>query len=65
MKRQLDVPECAVIGGPGNAGQRCGLLLDKAEQRSQRAAARLNRVRSTLTQEVRVIVGTNLSVHAV
>ena len=36
----------------------------EAEQRGQRAAARLNRVRSALTQEVRVIVGTNLSVHA-
>ena len=45
--------------------QRCGLLPDKAEQRGQRAAARLNRVRSALTQEVRVVMGTNLSVHAV
>ena len=37
----------------------------EAEQRSQRAAARLNRVRSALTQEVRVVMATNLSVHAV
>ena len=37
----------------------------EAEQRGQRAAARLNRVRSALTQEVRVVMGTNLSVHAV
>ena len=36
----------------------------EAEQRSQRAVARLNRVRSALTQEVRVVMGTNLSVHA-
>ena len=36
----------------------------EAEQRSQRAAARLNRVRSALTQEVRVVMGTNLTVHA-
>ncbi len=36
----------------------------EAEQRSQRAAARLNRVRSALTQEVSVVMGTNLSVHA-
>ena len=42
-----------------------GLLLDKAEQRGQRAVARLNRVRSALTQEVRVVKDTNLSVHAV
>ena len=35
----------------------------EAEQRGQRAAARLNRVRSALTQEVRVVVGINLSVH--
>ena len=39
-------------------------MLDKAEQRSQRAAARLNRVRSALTQEVRGVMATNLSVHA-
>ena len=45
-------------------GQRCGLMQGKAEQRSQRAAARLNRVRSALTQAVRVVMGTNLSVHA-
>ena len=36
----------------------------EAEQRSQRAAARLTRVRSALTQEVRVVVGKNLNVHA-
>ena len=36
----------------------------EAEQRSQRAAARRNRVRSALTQEVRVVMATNLSVHA-
>ena len=36
----------------------------EAEQRGQRAAARLNRVRSALTQEVSVVMGTNLSVHA-
>ena len=35
------------------------------EQRRQRAAARLNRVRSALTQTVRVAVGRDLSVHAV
>lgn len=35
------------------------------EQRGQRAAARLNRVRSALTQQVNVVVGTNLNVHAV
>ena len=40
-------------------------LAREAEQRSQRAVARLNRVRSALTQEVRVVMGTNLSVHAV
>ena len=34
-------------------------------QRGQRAVARLNRVRSAFTQEVRVVVGINLSVHAV
>ncbi len=45
-------------------GQRCGLMQGKAEQRGQRAAARLNRVRSAFTQEVRVVMGTNLSVHA-
>ena len=37
----------------------------EAEQRGQRAVARLNRVRSAFTQEVRVVVGINLSVHAV
>ena len=37
----------------------------EAEQRSQRAVARLNRVRSALTQAVRVVMGTNLSVRAV
>ena len=36
----------------------------EAEQRGQRAVARLNRVRSALTQEVRVVMATNLSVHA-
>ena len=37
----------------------------EAEQRRQRAAARLNRVRSALTQQmVRVVMGTNLRVHA-
>ena len=41
--------------------QRCGFLPNKAEQRGQRAVARLNRVRSALTQEVRVVMGTNLS----
>ena len=35
------------------------------EQRRQRAAARLNRVRSALTQTVRVVVGRDLSIHAV
>ena len=37
-------------------GQRCGLLLDRAEpqeQHSQRAAARVNRALSALTHEVR------------
>jgi hypothetical protein len=33
------------------------------EQRGQRAAARLNRVRSALTQIVRVVVNIDLSVH--
>ena len=32
--------------------------------RPSRAAAPLNRVRSALTQEVRVVMGTNLSVRA-
>ena len=45
-------------------GQRCGLMQGKAEQRGQHAAARLNRVRSALTQKMRVVMGTNLSVHA-
>ena len=36
----------------------------EAEQRSQRAAARLNRVRSALTQAVSVVMGTNLRVNA-
>ena len=35
----------------------------ETEQRSQHAAARLNRVGSAVTQEVRVVMGTNLSVH--
>jgi len=35
------------------------------EQRGQRAAARRNRVRSALTQMVTVVVGMDLSVHAV
>ena len=35
------------------------------EQHGQRAAARLNRVRSALTQQVNVVVGTNVNVHAV
>ena len=37
----------------------------EAEQRGQRAVARLNRVRSALTQAVRVVMETNLSVRAV
>ena len=37
----------------------------KVEQRRQRAAAQLNRVRSALPQRVRVAVGRDLSVHAV
>ena len=35
------------------------------EQRGQRPAARLNRVRSALTQQVKLGVATKLSVHAV
>ena len=35
------------------------------EQRSQRAAARLNRVRSALTQPVKVVVRKKLNIHAV
>ena len=34
------------------------------EQRRQRAVARLDRVRSALSQPVNVIVGTNLDIHA-
>ena len=35
------------------------------EQRGQRAAAQLNRVCSAFTQVVKVIVGRNISIHAV
>ena len=35
------------------------------EQRRQRAVARRNRARSALTQQVNVVVGTNVNVHAV
>ena len=35
------------------------------EQRSQRAAAQLNRVRSALTQPVKVVVRKKLNIHAV
>ena len=35
------------------------------EQRGRRGAARLNRLRSALTQTMRVRVGTNVSVHTV
>jgi len=35
------------------------------EQRSQRVAARLDRVRSALTEAVKAAVGANVSVHAV
>ena len=52
------------LSGALQGGQRCGLMQGKAEQRSQRAVARFNRVRSALTQEMRVAMGTNLSVHA-
>ena len=45
-------------------GQRCGLLLDKAEQRGQRAVARLNRVRSAVTQNVIVIEEGKVNIHA-
>jgi hypothetical protein len=37
----------------------------KEEQRGQRAAARLNRARSALTQVMTVVVSRDLSVHAV
>ena len=37
----------------------------KKEQRRQRAAAQIDRVRSALTLLVRVAVGTEVSVHAV
>ena len=35
------------------------------KQRGQRAAARLNRVRSALTQPVKVVVRNKVSIHAV
>ena len=35
------------------------------EQRSQRAAAQLNRVRSALTQPVKVVVRSEVNIHAV
>ena len=37
----------------------------QGEQRGQRAAARLNRVRSALTQPVKVVVRKKFSIHAV
>ena len=42
---------------------RRGLNARNEEQRRQRAAARLSRVRSDVTREVRVVVCSNLSSH--
>ena len=46
---------------PG-AGQGLSAL---AEQRRQRAPVRLNRVRSAVTQKVKVVVGAKARIHAV
>ena len=74
-KRQLLAPEWAAMRGAGKARRRRALRLRlgwtlraharKEEQRGQCIAARLNRVRSALTQEVRPVVATNARVHAV
>ena len=54
---------CDAVGWQGATTRRAHAR--KEEQRSQRAAARLNRVRSALTQSVKVVVEKKVNVHAV
>ena len=52
---------CDVVGWQGATTLRAHAREEK--QRRQRAAARLDRVRSALTQVVNAVVGTKLNVH--
>ena len=54
---------CDAVGWQGATTLRAHAR--EEEQRSQRAAARLNRVRSALTQPVKVVVRRQANIHAV
>ena len=54
---------CDAVGWQGATTLRAYAREEK--QRSQRAAARLNRVRSALTQPVKVVVRRQVSIHVV
>ena len=54
---------CDAVGWQGATTLRAHAR--EEEQRSQRAAARLNRVRSAFTQPVKVVVRNKVNIHAV
>ena len=54
---------CAAVGWQGATTLRAHAR--EEEQRGQRAAAQLNRVRSALTQPVKMVVRKKFSIHAV
>ena len=54
---------CDAVGWQGATTLRAYAREEK--QRGQRAAARLNRVRSALTQPVKVVVRRQVNIHAV
>jgi hypothetical protein len=60
----LDVPEQVVIGRSGYGATTRQATACKEEQRRQRARGRPDRVRSVLTQEVKVIEARKINVHA-